>query len=61
MQQMIDYLVVHAPNPDKLQERVRASMNKGWSVWGSVSVFPSETIVRGSILVQVMVKYAAES
>lgn len=60
MRDVLDYKIEHSSSLDKLQERVRVAMNKGWTIWGGVHAFPDETLHRGTIFAQVLVKFAPE-
>jgi hypothetical protein len=61
MKNILDYQLVTASQPQELQNRVREAMNKGWTIWGGVQCFPSETLIRGTLFLQAMVKFGAES
>ena len=58
MNEILDYRIVAASNVMQLEEKVLKNMNSGWTIWGSIQVFPDERTVRGSLVTQVMVKFA---
>lgn len=61
MSKVIDYKIVPAMSFAELEEKVKAAMNKGWEIWGSIQSIPNESLVRGQIVCQVMVKFAKEN
>lgn len=60
MRDFLDYKIITASSIEKLEAEVRAAMNKGWTIWGAVGTHPSETLVRGTVFTQVVVKFAPE-
>ena len=61
MSKVIDYKVIVAMSFPELEEKVKAAMNKGWDIWGSIQSIPDESRIRRQIVCQVMVKFAKEN
>jgi len=61
MSKVIDYKVVVAMSFQELEEKVKAAMNKGWDIWGSIQSIPDESRIRRQLVCQVMVKFAKEN
>ena len=61
MSKVIDYKVISSTNFMELEQKVKAAMNKGWDIWGSIQTVPDETRVRRQTVCQLMVKFAKEN